>query len=51
MHVPAKGKSKAADTMDISRHGFHAEAIAKWIEGRTDVQVNFQFQKFRTLIN
>jgi len=39
MHIPAKGKAKTADTMDISRHGFHAEAIAKWIESRTDVQI------------
>jgi oligosaccharyltransferase complex subunit gamma len=39
MHFPAKGKPKKADTMDISRVGFHAESIAKWINERTDVQV------------
>ena len=39
MHFPAKGKPKAADTMDIQRVGFSAEAIAKWISERTDIQV------------
>lgn len=27
------------DTMDMQRVGFSAEAIAKWIAERTDVQV------------
>lgn len=39
MHFPPKGKPKAADTMDIQRIGFGAEAIAKWIGERTDIQV------------
>ena len=39
MHFPPKGKPKAADTMDIQRVGFAAEAIAKWIAERTDIQV------------
>lgn len=39
MHFPAKGKPKPADTMDFERAGIHAEAIAKWIQDRTDVQV------------
>lgn len=39
MHFPSKGKPKAADTMDIQRVGFGAEAIAKWIFERTDIQV------------
>lgn len=39
MHFPPKGKPKAADTMDIQRVGFGAEAIAKWIGERTDIQV------------
>lgn len=39
MHFPAKGKPKAADTMDIQRVGFAAEAIAKWISERTDIQI------------
>jgi len=39
MHFPAKGKPKAADTMDIQRTGFAAELIAKWIGERTEVQI------------
>ncbi|KAJ8724766.1 hypothetical protein PYW07_015724 [Mythimna separata] len=39
MHFPAKGKPKPADSMDFERSGIHAEAISKWIQDRTDVQV------------
>jgi len=39
MHFPAKGKPKAADTMDIQRVGVSAEVIAKWVQERTDVQI------------
>jgi hypothetical protein len=39
MHFPPKGKPKQSDTMDIQRIGFAAEAIAKWIAERTDMQV------------
>lgn len=39
MHFPAKGKPKPADSMDFERVGVHAEAIAKWIQDRTDIQV------------
>ena len=39
MHFPAKGKPKRADTMDLQRVGFGADAIAKWIQDRTDVQI------------
>ncbi|XP_015596119.1 tumor suppressor candidate 3 [Cephus cinctus] len=39
MHFPSKGKPKPADTMDIQRVGFAAEAIAKWISERTDIQI------------
>ncbi|KAL6252241.1 hypothetical protein P5V15_014782 [Pogonomyrmex californicus] len=39
MHFPPKGKPKAADTMDIQRVGFGAEAIAKWISERADIQI------------
>ncbi|KAG7204958.1 hypothetical protein KM043_005344 [Ampulex compressa] len=39
VHFPPKGKPKAADTMDIQRIGFSAEAIAKWISERTEVQI------------
>ncbi|KAG8334392.1 tumor suppressor candidate 3 [Homalodisca vitripennis] len=38
IHFPAKGKPKNSDTFDIQRVGFAAEAIAKWIGERTDVQ-------------
>ncbi|KAL7287809.1 hypothetical protein TKK_0018184 [Trichogramma kaykai] len=43
MHFPSKGKPKPADTMDIQRIGFSAEAITKWIIERTDIQ----FRVFR----
>jgi len=39
MHFPAKGKPKPADTMDIQRVSFSAEAIAKWVQERTDIQI------------
>jgi len=39
MHFPAKGKQKRADTYDMSRQGFSAEQIAKWINDRTDVSI------------
>merc|ERR1711963_987847 len=39
MHFPAKGKPKKLDTMDIQRVGFGAEAIAKWIGERTEVNI------------
>lgn len=39
MHFPAKGKPKAADTMDIHRVGFAADAISKFVAERTDVQI------------
>lgn len=43
MHFPPKGKPKNMDTMDIQRIGFSAEAIAKWIAERTDIQVRKYF--------
>lgn len=43
MHFPPKGKPKVADTMDIQRVGFAAEAIAKWIGERTDIQVTYLY--------
>lgn len=49
MHFPPKGKPKPADTMDIQRVGFGAEAIAKWISERTDIQV-FMQMKFIIII-
>ncbi|XP_041972810.1 tumor suppressor candidate 3 [Aricia agestis] len=39
MHFPAKGKPKPADSMDFERAGIAAEAIAKWIQDRTDNQI------------
>lgn len=39
IHFPAKGKSLTQDKMDIQRFGVEAEAIARWIAERTDVQV------------
>ncbi len=39
VHFPAKGKPKKLDTMDIQRVGYGAEAVAKWIAERTDIQI------------
>lgn len=39
MHFPPKGKPSNQDKMDIQRFGVEAEAIARWIADRTDVQV------------
>ena len=39
MHFPAKGKPKKSDTMDIQRLGFGAEAVSKWVQERTDVNI------------
>lgn len=39
MHFAPKGKTKNGDTMDIQRVGISAEAIAKWVQERTDVQI------------
>lgn len=39
IHFPAKGARKKADTMDISRLGFSADAIAKWVQERTDAHI------------
>lgn len=44
MHFPAKGKPKPADTLDIQRIGFAAEAIAKWISERTDITVTISYR-------
>lgn len=39
MHFPPKGKRRSSDTFDIQRVGFAAEAIAKWIAERTEIQI------------
>jgi len=38
-HFPAKGKAKKQDNMDIQRVGFSAEAIARWIMERTEINI------------
>jgi len=38
-HFPAKGKPKKVDTMDIQRVGFDANAIAKWVGDRVEVNI------------
>lgn len=39
IHFPAKGKPSTQDKMDIQRFGVEAEAIARWINERTDIQI------------
>ncbi|ODM95961.1 Magnesium transporter protein 1 [Orchesella cincta] len=39
IHFPAKGKPLSQDKMDIQRFGVEAEAIARWIAERTDIQI------------
>lgn len=39
VHFPEKGKPKKLDTMDLARVGFSAEAVAKFIHERADVQI------------
>ena len=39
MHFPAKGKPKKADNVDLQRVGFGAEAMAKFIAERTEVNI------------
>merc|ERR1712038_135677 len=39
MHFPAKGKPKKQDSMDLQRVGFGADAIAKWINERTEINI------------
>jgi len=39
MHFPAKGKNKKGDTLDIQRVGFAAEALARWVSERSDIQI------------
>lgn len=39
IHFPRKGKPKSADFFDISRVGFSAEQIAKWVYERSDIQI------------
>jgi len=40
IHFPPKGKPSTQDKMDIQRFGVEAEAIARWINERTDIQVS-----------
>jgi oligosaccharyltransferase complex subunit gamma len=39
IHFPPKGKPSTQDKMDIQRFGVEAEAISRWINERTDIQV------------
>jgi len=39
IHFPAKTKPKKPDTLDIQRVGFSAEAVGKWIQERTEVNI------------
>nr|AEE62290.1 unknown [Dendroctonus ponderosae] len=39
VHFPPKGKPKTTDTMDIQRVGFGADAIARWINEKADIQI------------
>ena len=50
MHFPAKGKSKKADNMDLQRVGFSAEAIAKWIGERTEMNIRvFRYGRIKQI--
>jgi len=40
IHFPPKMKPKKGDFMDISRSGFSAEQVAKWIHDRADIQIH-----------
>ena len=53
IHFPPKGKPQAQDKMDIQRFGIEAEAVARWIAERTDVQVlriSKQFHIFHNVL-
>lgn len=39
IHFPPKGKRKAADSMAVDRTGFSADAIAKFVFDRTQMQI------------
>ena len=39
IHFPAKGRPKKVDNMDLSRVGYHSEAIAKFVAERTGVHI------------
>ena len=39
IHFPAKSKPKKPDILDIQRVGFSAEAVGKWIQERTEVNI------------
>lgn len=39
MHIPAQGKPKDADTLNIQVVGYNAETIAKWVAERTGVTI------------
>jgi hypothetical protein len=39
IHFPQKTKPKKGDQMDVSRWGFSAEQMVKWVHDRTDVSI------------
>uniref|UniRef100_A0A5S6QAL7 Uncharacterized protein n=3 Tax=Trichuris muris TaxID=70415 RepID=A0A5S6QAL7_TRIMR len=39
IHIPPRGTQQKGDKMDFSRMGLSAEAIAKWVQDRTGVQI------------
>lgn len=39
IHFPKKGKNKASDTMGIERMGFSADALAKFVQDRTNIRI------------
>jgi len=39
LHFPPKGKPKKPDILDIQRVGFSAEAVAKWMMERTEINI------------
>merc|ERR1719410_2312954 len=39
LHFPPKGKPKKQDILDIQRVGFSAEAVAKWMMERTEINI------------
>jgi len=43
IHFPAKGKPKKSDQMDITRSGFAAEQLAKWIHDRSEITVRLSY--------
>lgn len=39
-HFPVSGKRKQEDRYDVSRHGYQAETLGKWVADRTGIQIS-----------